>query len=60
MTRHQRQLHFWTWLFLGPLLAAGLALAIVSRRPVPIQDPPPAVRTSASTSHSAVDEGGKP
>jgi hypothetical protein len=38
MNRSQRRRHFWLWLALTPLLAAGLALALASRPPT--ADPP--------------------
>lgn len=42
MTYAQRRLHLWTWLVLGPVLAAGLAWAVAARRPIPVQAPPAA------------------
>jgi hypothetical protein len=50
MTRSQRQRHFWLWLALTPLLAAGLALALASRPPTddpPAEDASPAAKEVA-------------
>lgn len=38
MTRGQRRRHLWFWLILGPLLVAGMVVALASR-PIPLIQP---------------------
>lgn len=42
MTRAHRRAHAALWLIIAPLTAAILLLALINRRPAPIQPPPPA------------------